>query len=222
MVPSNSYYTLVASLPAMPRHFAVERVPITQSRLEKRLRMLKPKDAEVVEQLAAFLVWDRQPPDRTDEEMVSRYRKIMATTADRLARHIVAFRLDIRTIMSSLRRRRRGLTPGPGMGPWVDHIRRNWEHPEFELRWQHPWIAEVNPLLGTTDCLAVERILLRVTWNHWAKLADQYFFSFEAVLLYLARWEIIHRWTTHNAPLGRERFQQLVTESLNEYVNLYE
>jgi hypothetical protein len=221
-IRSNRYYDLVASLPAMPRYFEVDRVPITRPRLEKRLQMLKPEDAEVVEQLQAFLLWDRQPPDRTDEDMISRYKQLMTTTRNRLARHIVAFRLDVRTIMSGLRRRRRGLSPPPGVGQWVDHIRRNWEHPDFKLRWQHPWIAQADQLLGTTDCLALERILLGVTWNRWAKLAEQYFFTFETVLLYLARWEIVHRWTSQDAAQGRERFERLVTESLGEHAHPFQ
>jgi len=222
MVRSNSYYMLVASLPAMPRHFAVERVPITRARLEKRLQMLEPKDAEVVEQLQAFLLWDRQPWNRTDEEVILHYDKLMSTTRNRMARQIVTFQMDIRTIISGLRRRRLGLSHPPGVGQWVDHIRRNWEHPQFKLRWQHPWIAEMEPLLGTTDCLRVQRIQLGVAWDHWTKLAEQYFFSFEAVLLYLVRWAIINRWTTRDAALGEQRFEQLVTESLNEHANLYE
>jgi hypothetical protein len=222
MVWSNSYYFLVASLPAMPRHFEVDRVPITQPRLEKRLEMLKPEDAEVVEQLRAFLLWDRQPWDRTDEEVISHYDQLMSTIRNRLARQIVAFQMDIRTIISGLRRRRRGLPPPPGVGQWVDHIGKNWKDPQFGLRWQHPWIAEMDRLLDTTDCLRVERIKLGVLWNRWTKLAAQYFFSFEAVLLYLARWEIISRWTSRDAKLGRQRFDQLVTESLDEYANLYE
>jgi len=219
---SNRYYFLVASLPAMPRHFDVDRVPITQPRLEKRLEMLQPEDAEVVEKLRAFLLWDRQPPDRTDEEVISHYDRLMSTTANRLARHIVSFQMDVRTILSGLRRRRRGQPPPPGVGQWVDHIRKNWDHPQFKLQWEHPWIAEIDPLLDTTDCLRVERIKLSAVWDHWTKLAAHYFFSFEAVLLYLARWEIIRRWTSHDAALGRERFEQLVTESLDEYANLYE
>ncbi len=221
MVRSNSYYFLIASLPAMPRHFEVERVPITLPRLVERLEVLEPADARVVKQLRSFLVWDRQPPDRTDEEMISRYEQIMSATRNRLARHAVAFRMDVRTITSGLRRRRRGLGPPPGVGQWVEHIRKNWEHPDFKLGRQHPWIPKVDRLLGTTDCLAVERTLLEVTWNRWNKLAEQYFFSFEAVLLYLARWEIVNRWTSLDAELGRQRFEQLVTESLDEYVNLY-
>jgi len=221
MVLSNSYYTLVASLPALPRHFEVDRVPIVQPRLEKRLGMLKPVDAKVVERLRAFLLWDRQPPDRTDEEMIEHYLEFMSTTSNSLARHIVAFRFNIRTIMSALRRRRRGLPPPPKVGEWGVHIEQNWGHTEFKLQRHYPWIAQVEQLLDTSDCLAVERILLGVTWAHWAKLAEQHFFSFETVLLYLARWEIIHRWTSQDAAVGGQRFEQLVTESLDEYANLY-
>ena len=68
----------------------------------------------------------------------------------------------------------------------------------------------------------MEQIILEISWDHWYKLAEHYFFSFEAVLIYLARWEIINRWLSRDAQLGQERFEQLVTESLSEYVNLYE
>jgi len=221
MVSSNSYYMLVASLPAMPTRFEVERLPITQTRLLKRLEMLKPEDAKVVEELRAFLVWDRQPWNRTDEEVIEHYDKLMSTTRNRLAREIVAFQMDVRTIMSGLRRRRLGMPPPPGVGQWVDHIRKNWEHPQFKLQWEHPWIAEMEPLLGTTDCVEVERIKFEAVWRHWAKLSERYFFSFEAVLLYLCRWEIVRRWTSLDAEQGRRRFEQLVTESLDEYANIY-
>ena len=221
MKHGNTYYTLITSLPALPRSFEVDRVPITLPRLEHRLKMLMPEDAEVVTRLRAFLLWDRQRRDRTDEEVIPYYEEFMATMANSLARDIVSFRMDIRTIMSGLRRRRRGLPPPPGVGQWTDHIRRNWGHPQFKLAWRHPWISDVDGLLDTINCLPVERILLGVGWNRWTRLAEQHFFDLEAVLLYLARWEILNRWVGQDATLGRERFEQLVTESLSEYANLY-
>jgi hypothetical protein len=222
MKRSKPYYMLVTSLPALPRSFEVDRVPITLPRLEHRLKMLSPEDAQVVTQLRAILIWDQQRRDHTDEEVISHYDQFMSTMANRLACDIVSFRMDLRTIMSGLRRRRRGLLPPPGVGQWADSIRRNWDHPQFKLAWQHPWIAEVDRLLGTTDCLPVERILLGVSWKHWTRLAEQHYFDFEAVLLYLARWEILSRWVSQDAKHGQQRFAQLVTESLSEYNNLYQ
>ena len=222
MVCSGRYYTLIASLPALPRSFEVDRVPITPPRLEHRLKMLGPKDAEVVAVLRTFLLWDRQRLHRTDEEVIPYYEELLPRIGNPLARRIVSLRMDIRTIMSGLRRRRGGLSPPPGVGQWVDHIRRNWQHPDFHLGWQFPWIAEVDRLLGTTECLAIQRILLTVAWNRWKREAERHDpFSFEALLLYLARWEMINRWVNMDAVLGRERFEELVTESLDEYAQLY-
>jgi hypothetical protein len=39
--------------------------------------------------------------------------------------------------------------------------------------------------------------------------------------LYLARWEIIDRCTSRDAEAGRERFDNLITETLGDYANLY-
>ena len=39
-----SYYMLIASLPALPPHFEVQRDPITRPRLDERLKMLEPED----------------------------------------------------------------------------------------------------------------------------------------------------------------------------------
>ena len=222
MKRGRSYYTLVASLPALPWSFQTDRVPITWPRLEHRLKMLTPEDSEVVNQLRTILFWDQQRRDHTDEEVISHYDQFMSTIQNRLAGEIVSFRMDIRTIVSGLRRRRRGLPPPSGVGQWTEPIRRNWDHPQFNLARQHSWIAEVEGLLSTPDCLDVERILLGVGWKHWTRLADQHYFDFEAVLLYLARWDILNRWVDLDATLGQQRFEQLVTESISEYHNLFQ
>jgi len=216
------YYTLISSLPAMPRHFAVEQVPITQTRLEKRLDMLSDQDREAVEQLRAFLLWDRQPWDKTDEEVVAHYNELTASLKNSTAKQIASRQLDIRIVLSGLRRRRKGMSPPIMAGRWGRHIKDNWQEAEFKLHWKYPWIADVDRLIDDYDCKEVARILLEASWKYLGSLADQVTFSFDAVLIYLARWEIIYRWTSLDAEKGRERFQQLVTESLDEYANQYE
>ena len=46
------------------------------------------------------------------------------------------------------------------------------------------------------------------------KLADNFHFSFETILLYLARWEIVDRWTRLDAAPGRQRFDRLLAQTL--------
>jgi hypothetical protein len=179
-----------------------------------------PPDLRVVRQVLAFLQWDRQHPDHTDDDVIRHYERLMETIANPLVRHIVAFRMDVRTIMSGLRRRRRGQPPPRGVGQWVRHIRRYWEHPEFNLGRRHPWIAEAERALDNQEFVEVERLVLQATWNEWVRLSQQYNFSFEVVILYLVRWEIVNRWSRLDAGLGRERFDRLVEETLGEYANI--
>jgi hypothetical protein len=79
-MPTNrAYYTLVASLPALPSRCDVDRCPITWPRLEMRLRLLEADDQLTLKRLVDFLAWDRQPLQRTDQEVISHYRQLIAT-----------------------------------------------------------------------------------------------------------------------------------------------
>jgi hypothetical protein len=212
---------LIASLPNLPPTFEVERTPITRPRLRERLRMLHPQDAEVIEQVAAFLAWDRQPVDRTDEDVIERYDDLMETISNPLVRAVVNHRIDKRTIISAIRRRKAGDDPPEGVGQYVDHIRRNWSEPEFNLLGRCPWIAEFNRLIADGEVQNAERHMFNDNYTVWSRMAERYTFSFEAIILYLARWEIIDRWTSQNADTGRQRFDNMITETLGEYANLY-
>ncbi|MHC4404600.1 MAG: DUF2764 family protein [Planctomycetota bacterium] len=216
----HAYYTLIASLPRLPARFEVGRDPITPQRLDERLKMLEPDDAEVLDQLVDFLAWERQPLDRTDDEVIARYHALIPTIRNPLVGDLIEDRMGLRTIISGLRRRRAGLPPPRGVGRLTGHVQRNWSHPTFNLEGRRPWIEPFARLLDDGDAAEAERLLFSVTWKHWSRLAERYYFSFEAVLLYVARWWIIDRWTSRDAAAGRKRFEELITETLGEYANL--
>lgn len=217
---SRNYYTLVASLPNLPPHFQVERLPISRQRLLERLKMLHEDDAAVIDQVVNFFIWDRQPLDRTDDEVIARYDHLMHTIDNRLVRRLINDRMNVRTVVSAIRRRRSGLTPPRGVGQFVDHIRRNWQHPDFKLGGRLPWVAEMQEHMAAGTAAAGDDLLLSTNWQFWTNLSLDYTFSFEAVILYLARWEVIDRWTTRDHEAGRQRFEHLITETLGEYEHL--
>jgi hypothetical protein len=86
MGATRSYYTLVASLPALPPRWDVDRLPISRVRLEDRLSLLEPADAAVVDRLRAWLSWDRRHVGRSDEDLVREYERLRATIRNPLAR----------------------------------------------------------------------------------------------------------------------------------------
>lgn len=145
---ATNYYMLVASLPHMPRTFEVEQVPISRMRLQQRLAMLREEDKIVVEQVQSFLLWDRQHPERTDEEVQREHERLMKIITNKLVRDIIGHRMDVRTITSALRRRRLGLAPPSAVGQYVEHIRKHWDHLDFRMARDHPWIPVFRRLSG--------------------------------------------------------------------------
>ena len=131
---SNSYHMLISSLPALPPRFDVERLPISLERLQGRLRMLEPEDAEEIERLLAVLRWGNQFEEPSDVAVVQRSDALMRDITNPLVRDILAHMMDVRMIAVALRCRHRGLSlPTVGLGQWFEHIRRNFNQPGFKL-----------------------------------------------------------------------------------------
>jgi hypothetical protein len=223
MSRGGDYYMLMASLPAMPRRFDAGPPPITLMRLQDRWAFVGERDRALLERVASFLLWDRQPLARSDTEVIRAYDELMAELTNPVVREIVAFRMDVRTLVAGLRRRRLGQGPPAGVGQWVDTIRRNWARPDFGLGKVLPWLPVVARLLEANDTREAERAILGVVWDHWIQLADrQDYFSFESLAVYLARRNIVMRWAHHDPARGKERFDRLVTEALGEHANLFD
>jgi len=77
-------------------------------------------------------------------------------------------------------------------------------------------------LLEQGDVLTLYRRLLGEAWAYMRKRAQDYdTFSFEAVVLYTARWDIMRRWQQLQPERGRAVFEALVTEAMGEYSELH-
>ena len=101
------------------------------------------------------------------------------------------------------------------------HIERNWSTSDFGIGAVLPWLPEFNRLIEEGDSLAFERELLGLSWTYMSRAAQGRFFTFEAVALYVLRWELIARWTDYDGTRARERFDHLVNEGLGDYKELF-
>ena len=219
---SNTYYLLICSLPALPPRFDVDRLPITLERLQGRLRLLEPEDAREISQMLDILAWSHQFAEADDAAVVKRYGELMQEVTNPLIREVFAVGMDVLMIVAALRRRRHGLGPPTvGFVQWFDHIRRHFNQPDFRLGHVFPWILPFAHMLEQGDVLNLYRRVLGESWAYLKKRAEDYVFSFEAVVLYIARWDIIRHWQQLQAERGRAIFEALVTEALGEYAKLY-
>jgi hypothetical protein len=217
------YYMLVSSLPALPARFDVDRLPITLERLQARLRMLEPEDAREISRMLDVLRWIGQFEEAKDAAVAKRYGELMQGITTPLAHEVLAAGMNMRMIVAALRRRRRGLGPPTvGFGRWFEPIRRHFNQPDFGLGHVIPWFVPFNQMLEQSDVLALYRRVLQETWTYLRKRSQDYdTFSFEAVVLYIARWDIIRRWQQLQPERGRSIFEALVTEAMGDHAKLY-
>jgi hypothetical protein len=184
--------------------------------------MLEPCDAAEMGRMLAILQWSRQFEEPNDAAVVKRYTALTLALKNPLVREVLRAGMDVRMITAALRRRRHGLGPPEiGIGAYAQHIRRHFNQPDLGLGHLFPRITEYQQLLQQGDMLTLYRGLLEATWVYLKRRADDYYFSFEAVVLYVARWNIIHQWQDLDAERGRPIFEALVREALGEHANIY-
>lgn len=216
------YYTLMASLPALPPLFSERRPPLSRYSLEQRLGMLEPDDAEALARMGRLLMWSRLPLEITDQEMVEMAEAVIHDIENPLLREVAEWRLELRTVVAGLRRRAAGEPPPErgelwGYGRWIRTIERNWSTSDFGLAAALPWVVEFNDRIEKMDTLGFEKALLQLVWTYLTRRAEGHYFDFEAVALYAQRWDVIHRWSVYDAGEAAKRFDELMQASWGSY-----
>jgi hypothetical protein len=217
---------LVASLPYLPPLFAANKPPMSRERLESRLNMLSGEDRHELRVIEDLMHWNRSPLDISDSEVVERAEKLIPTLRDERMRQVAIWRMEIRTVVAALRRRAAGRPSVSskerwGYGRWVWHIERYWSRPDFGLANAAPYVVQFQQLIEQRDALGLERALLNTVSRGLARVEEIHHFDFEAVALYVLRWDIIARWTGHDKERAQERFDRLVGEGLGKYSDLF-
>ncbi len=223
----NVYIMLMSSLPSPEALFLAKRPPLSRLKLESRLRILTPEHARVLELTEQALHWGEIPITLTDEEIVVRAKKAVQEIESETVRLVIRDRLEIRTCMVALRRRHRGeQAPAPetvwGYGRWTSHIARNWSEATFRLDNVFPWLREADKLLKSGDTLPLQRLILEQAWKSANRRRGEHAFDFEAVVIYVIKWDIVERWSRYNGVEAAKRFEELTEAALGEHANLFE
>lgn len=217
------YYTLITSLPHLPRFDKADRLPITRERLIQRLKMLEPEDYKLATIVAEFIAWRRQPVGRTNAEILSIYNQgVELIFESKLLKPLFELSVTQKTILTALRRREKGLPrpyPGEpwGVGPLVSHIEHNWDKPFFKLHSTYPWIVQAQTYLHEGELLKLEYLLANLIWNKLETLLFKNYFGFEVIVAYLLKWDILQQWLSYNKEEAKTRFDELISETINEY-----
>jgi hypothetical protein len=214
---------LISSLPAHKNDlFDEKQIPLSRIQLNKRLSLLEHKDAADLIKIEQLLHWShiKKEIDQTlvDETLASIY-----SLNNTFIESIIIWRLELRVILAALRMRHLGQKRAPekkilGFDYWSFIFTKNWHEPDFGLSKQLPWLPEANQLLVANKSLQLEKYLFSVVWEHYHKLSLGHYFNFEAVIIYVLRWDIINRWTSYDNEIAVQRFDDLIDNEIQKQI----
>lgn len=216
----HQYVSLVTSLPHLGKLFSLKDLPISDFRLKQRLTMLEPQHAALLKEMVEVTAWAGVAKYDQDAEVIRRANRIIADLKDYPdLQHLVGARMETRTLIAALRRRRNGQESAGdienwGMGRWCISIKSNWSDPAFGLGHFMPWVSEAYRLMQSGDHISMERLVLTEVVRQLDHYGTMHDFDFEAVGIYVLRWVIVERWSRYNEADARDRLEALVSLAL--------
>ncbi|MEH6636783.1 MAG: DUF2764 family protein [Halioglobus sp.] len=218
---ARQYIDLLASLPYLADPFVHRRPPISEVQLQVRLTMLDLQDRSTITKLSHTFYWGRLELKDSDEAIVRSAQRLTQDFKPADMREWLCWRMEFRTVVAALRRRdaKEDVPPAHslwGFGRCVHQIERNWSHPSFRLEGRYPWLTQARELLETGQSYELERLLLSMVWNYFARQVPDEPYSLSAVWLYLSKWDLVERWCSYNAEQAKTRFDGLVVSGLEQ------
>jgi hypothetical protein len=217
------YTALVASLPSSERLFVAKQPPLSRLRLNRRLAALSREDAQTLALVERLLSWSEY--DMADDigVVIARTKIAMRDIPQSTLRALVKERMEQRTAIAALRMRNRGdsaPTGAWGYGRWTKHIVSNWTDPTFRLDASMPWLRQAAALMERKDPQELERHMLDMTFKQLKRHAANHHFDFEAVVVYVLKWNIFDRWAQSNSEAAARRFSVLSLDALRDFPDL--
>jgi hypothetical protein len=215
---------LMASLPPHPMSlWNNKNKPITRLHLEKRLTLLNDADRQQLAAIEGILHWAKMHEADSDALIVVEAEQVIQSIDNPLLQSVISWRMELRTVVAAIRRRELG-TDAPakntrwGYGEVVSLIRQHWQADDFGCRHRFPWVQEANALFVSEQSVALEQLLLNLSWQHYERIGHGHYFDFEAIVIYVLRWNIVNRWVQCDKQAAMRQFEILVNEGLGEFL----
>ncbi|GAW87426.1 conserved hypothetical protein [Bathymodiolus platifrons methanotrophic gill symbiont] len=171
------YAMLMASLQPHPLSlWDLKNKPASKIHLERRLSLLQDSERQQLEEIVSVLHWARMDNENnSDAKIAAKAERVINSIDNPLLRETIIWRMELRTIMTAIRRRKLGMDAPSrnerwGYGQVVPFIRKNWQIDDFSLSHRFGWIKQANTLFETEQSVELEKLLLNLSWQHYERI----------------------------------------------------
>jgi len=149
-----------------------------------------------------------------EKALWARFYAMCDRSSSAFVRRWYAFDRQLRNIAAAWMARRNGWPVAPqlvGEGAINEALARN-TAADFGLRAEVDYIERLLAILDNRDIVEKERALDRLRWDVADGLTEFDYFDLDKILAWCVGIDIVHRWMTLDAQVGRELFRRLVDE----------
>lgn len=220
------YYMLITSLPRHSRQYKIKQTPISRIQLEKRLKLLTESERNILNNLTNCL-WDSWfDPKLPFQATITKSKTLLALNMP-FINELIHWFFNLRSLFVALRLRKTDSSPPANpqeywSSQWNARLIKNWDMPDFDLKSIYPWLTAINSKLSNQDrsitgqAAFIEDTLLTLIWKHLDSIEARHFYDFEALIIYLMRWNIVNYWSQFNEKIASDRIRELADNILVE------
>ena len=100
MVHTDRHAMLLSALPYHGPLFGATQTPLSRIRLNQRLALLEPDEADCLRAARRLLEWAQQPAEMSDAQAVIAARRMIEGIENAFIRDLVVWRLELRTLVA--------------------------------------------------------------------------------------------------------------------------
>ncbi|QEQ95630.1 hypothetical protein [Neptunomonas concharum] len=209
----SEYYTLLTSLPHLPKLDSGKVLPITRLALDRRLSMLSEQDSQQLQCLESLYFPEEDTLSQlSDRDVVRYWTKALGNLQSDVLKQRVYYQLEMRSVIAAIRYREADMNHPEhfsGIGRWNGFIRRHWYEPMFSMDEFHPQMAFTVRLLKKGFPGQAESAFLAHLWQDLFYCEKQQDFNFEAVACYVLRWGVLAKALKADAQKTRQIFDTM-------------
>ncbi len=221
----DKYVMLMSSLPSPDGLFTAKHPPLSRIKLEQRLSVLSDKEKHILRTVEQALDWRLLNAEMSNEQLVTLGKQAIEQVHNHSLSLIIRNRLEIRTILAALRMRHQGheapRSKHWGIGRWQAQIKSQWHDPSFGLGQSYPWIILAQKYLNDGDAIGLDKLVLEQAFTQLQRFSHQHLFDFEAVVIYVLKWNLLARSVKYNGYQAKQRFSQLVDHGMADAVPVF-
>lgn len=215
----SEYFTLLTSLPHLPRLGESTLLPISRLALERRLTMLSEPDAAQMALVESIYFSDyAQLALMADKQIVTHWHQQLEKVESETLKARLVYQLELRTLLAALRYRDQGdhhPEQFSGMGRWGAFIKQHWYEPFFTLDSLYPQLQTVAGLSKQGKIQKASQLLDQMLWQDLFMSEKQQGFCFDAIACYVLRWGLIDRATREESTQALSTFEQQIDTLLS-------